>query len=622
MDPTQPTTSDCGNDDSKGKDITTLYTRLAQSQSHLEFVLACLGENIVPLGLKINILPHAPRPMDDEDRVRLERQWEATLHQTSMQLLKHLKSYHRALTTKLLCEVSSELAADSRSVAIPRVDINSCMKNPFFANTYSQLQVRKHRKLSKLRAQQQRLPKRQRKRRCRRRRKPKQKLDPLRTRPVDTVVNLSNVTLSEDETRVLSRGISFCPTPSNFDTTAVLDDLESYFRRVRLHEFFLDQPSEDNSPEARIFREPSSWMPPKGRDQSLEVYIKQVRAAVTKTLESQAKKSPNPNLPIQERAALSKLRKRQDIIIKPADKGSAVVVVSRDDYVAEVQRQLQNDLYYKKLETDCTADIMAKVSNAIAHLFNKNTIDRHVRKYLLPSKPQLPRFYILPKIHKPGNPGRPIIASNNAPTERISQYEDFYLKPLASGLPSYIRDTTHFLCKLRDLPSLPEDALLVSLDVVSLYSNIPHSGGIEACRKALNTRSIENPPTEDLCNLISLILTNNAFCFGEEFFLQTHGTAMGTRMAPSYANIFMGILEEAFLAEQPLSPLAWWRYIDDIFLLWTHGREQLDKFLENLSKWHPTIKFTASVSTTETNFLDVKCCIKGNRIETDLYCKP
>ena len=228
---------------------------------------------------------------DDEDRVRLQRQWEATLHRTSMQLLKHLKSYHRALTTKLLCEVSRELAADSRSVAIPGVDINSCMKNPFFANTYSQLQVRKHRKLSKLRAQQQRLPKRQRKRRCRRRRKPKQKLDPLRTRPVDTVVNLSNVTLSEDETRVLSRGISFCPTPSNFDTTAVLDDLESYFRRVRLHEFFLGQPSEDNSPEARIFREPSSWMPPKGRDQSLEVYIKQVRAAVTKTLESQAKKS-------------------------------------------------------------------------------------------------------------------------------------------------------------------------------------------------------------------------------------------------------------------------------------------------------------------------------------------
>ena len=91
------------------------------------------------------------------------------------------------------------------------------------------------------------------------------------------------------------------------------------------------------------------------------------------------------------------------------------------------------------------------------------------------------RFYILLKIHKTENPGRPIGSSNSHPTERISQFVDRHINPLVSTLDSHIKDTTDFLNKLSNLGNLPDDAILVTLDVSSLYTNTPHNQGTDKC---------------------------------------------------------------------------------------------------------------------------------------------
>ena len=141
---------------------------------------------------------------------------------------------------------------------------------------------------------------------------------------------------------------------------------------------------------------------------------------------------------------------------------------------------------------------------------------------------------------------------------------DAHLNPLVTKLPSYIKDTTHFLRKLDDLKELPPGSLLVTFDVSSLYTNIPHKEGIEACRKALNSSGHlfrSRLKTESICDLMRMILTMNNFEFDNNHFIQLHGTAMGTRMAPAYANLDMGDLEEKILAQFPLKPYLWWRYI-------------------------------------------------------------
>ena len=153
--------------------------------------------------------------------------------------------------------------------------------------------------------------------------------------------------------------------------------------------------------------------------------------------------------------------------------------------------------------------------------------------------------------------------------------------------------------------SLPENTLLVTLDGSSLYTNIPHGEGISACCDALATRCTHEPPIDDLLCLISCILKKINFVFGDRNFVQIHGTAIGTCMAPSYANLFMAKLDHDFLSRpNTMQPNVWWRYIDDIFAIWGHGERELKHFIDELNSFHPTIKFTANWSFSEVNFLD------------------
>ena len=73
--------------------------------------------------------------------------------------------------------------------------------------------------------------------------------------------------------------------------------------------------------------------------------------------------------------------------------------------------------------------------------------------------------------------------------------------------------------RLQSVDALPEDCLLVTLDVSSLYTSSPHNKVIDACREMLDTRGVLSPPTEDIIELISLILTKNNFTFNALHYL-------------------------------------------------------------------------------------------------------
>ena len=196
------------------------------------------------------------------------------------------------------------------------------------------------------------------------------------------------------------------------------------------------------------------------------------------------------------------------------------------------------------------------------------------------------------------------------------------MQPLARGVKSYIKDTNHFLKKLRSLPNLPDDIILCTVDVVSLYPNIPHEEGLSALRKRLDLRQEKDVTTSTLVELAEVVLKNNIFTFKEKTLKQKRGTAIGTKFAPPYSILFMAELEEEILSKIELKPYLWWRYIDDIFFLGEHGEEKLKELIEHLNEKHPTIKFTAEWSQTSINFLDVTVSLIGGKINTDLYVKP
>ena len=121
--------------------------------------------------------------------------------------------------------------------------------------------------------------------------------------------------------------------------------------------------------------------------------------------------------------------------------------------------------------------------------------------------------------------------------------------------------------------------------------------------------------SEDFCQLIKLILENYVFTFNGEFFLQVHGTAMGTRMAPCYTDDFMAELEENFLSSYPYKPLAYHRYIDNIFIIWSHGLDLMHNFINSINKQH----FHLNIYTSSINFLDVAIDLDGGHISTKTY---
>ena len=153
------------------------------------------------------------------------------------------------------------------------------------------------------------------------------------------------------------------------------------------------------------------------------------------------------------------------------------------------------------------------------------------------------------------------------------------------SLPSYIKDTTDFINKIRQLPRLSKDSFLVTLDVSSLYSNIPHKDGIEACEYFMSKNGCASRDSvQGISKLIELVLTKNHFQLNDEDYIQRLGTAMGTRMAPSYASLFMGKFEKDFLESCGVQPLLWLRFLDDIFMIWDDSEEKLLQFFEEINK--------------------------------------
>ena len=230
----------------------------------------------------------------------------------------------------------------------------------------------------------------------------------------------------------------------------------------------------------------------------------------------------------------------------------------------------------------------------------------------------------LPKIHQTNNPGRPVVNSIDSHTSRISKYVDFYLQPFSQHLPSYIKDTSHFLRKLNNVKDSNPDNILVTLDVKSLYTNIPNEEGIEAVREAITRSTDTKISSKVITTFLWLILTLSNFVFNVVNYLQKQGVTMGSICSPSYANLFMGYFESKYLYPLIRGKCKFYtRYIDDIFMIWKGTEEELKEFLIMINSLHPTIKFDPNYSVKEINFLDtVVYKVQDCNLQTKVYRKP
>ena len=205
--------------------------------------------------------------------------------------------------------------------------------------------------------------------------------------------------------------------------------------------------------------------------------------------------------------------------------------------------------------------------------------------------------------------------------EKVSEFLDHHMKPTMQSAKSYIKDTSDFFKKVNELGKLPENAILVTTDVVGLYFIILHADGLEALSTKLEEREDKSITTEDLLGMTRFVLKNIFFKFDSKIKQQISGTAIGTKFPPPYAWIFIDKFKTDFLTTQKTKPWVRIRYIGDIFFAWTHGEEKLSLFLSCLDEFHPNLKFTYECSTERINLLDVIGKKEKDEFVTDLYCK-
>ena len=165
----------------------------------------------------------------------------------------------------------------------------------------------------------------------------------------------------------------------------------------------------------------------------------------------------------EERDAFYSLKNDNTIFIKGADKFSGVVAWDRETFLKEAHKQLSDEEVYEEVTND-PSTLESTFLTALSKTRVRGDLSADTSEYFFNKNPKFSRFYLLPKIHKRLHnvPGSPVNSDCGYYTENISSFLDYHLQPPAKKVESYIKDTNHFLKKLKELGSSPINAILLT----------------------------------------------------------------------------------------------------------------------------------------------------------------
>ena len=461
-------------------------------------------------------------------------------------------------------------------------------------------------------------------------------------------LNLSSVSLSNSAKQLLSRGLQFSPTVFSSDeqvhsaVSQACDDLIKGLHRrfwVLENEYRINYvPTSDATDILTHFNEEfirhnSRW------EEKSKLECCGPHSLMLKHLHSllngashQLRKVWTSNISYEERSALSeliKLAKNSQITIRKADKGRCIVVMDHTRYVQAVEKFLSDETAYRVTPFNskyrCAAQIR-RVVRSFADVLGPKLTSRLVNSTLNPSSRY---FYALPKIHKPRSkwdcgfpPLRPICPDTGTETSLSAKYIAAVLTPLFKGLRTYVKNSEEVACKLSAFTNLPESAVFLCADIEQLYPKIPVGEALEAVTDFLELHTPDQPlPQRHLkfvVNLLRVELSNNAFEFNGRSFEQLQGIPMGRAWAPAVASIFLDKWDHMLLRGCTTKPLAFWRYIDDVLLIFD-TKADAEQALSVMQGLHPSIRVSDIQISKSIHFLDLNLNIVSNRARDSIW---
>lgn len=339
------------------------------------------------------------------------------------------------------------------------------------------------------------------------------------------------------------------------------------------------------------------------------------------------KKSPTRHDTIDEivksnHAATKKfLERHPQLLVLNADKGNVTVVMYRTDYVNKMSQLLEDDKTYLKINQDPTAGIQDKINDLFTRWQREKYITKGQGRWYRRYNSVCSKMYGLIKIHKSGQPARPIVASINSPTYNLSKMFANVLKNVVGKTGRTVKNATELVTKLRRM-RLPPNYKLISLDVVSLFTNIPNDLVYAAVNKRwTQIKKHTNLPKDEFLSGIKLVLEECCFQFNGQFYRQIFGSPMGSPASPVFADLVLEILEETVIKKLGFKLPFFYRYVDDI--LTAIPMDKTNEMMATFNNYNKHLQFTIEEeSDGKISFLETMCIRDFRSVKTDWFHKP
>lgn len=342
------------------------------------------------------------------------------------------------------------------------------------------------------------------------------------------------------------------------------------------------------------------------------------------------KPSPSNLLPSQWNL-IDDLQDNDVYISIEADKNLGGCLLLRNTYNTRgVSEHLGDSTVYKPLSKDEATShhrrLRTKVEGfirrwrACRQLSKAETV--YLQRALEQNPDQFSRFRMSLKAHKTPWKMRPIVCCAGTFMNNLSCWLDYWLQKLKPSVPTYIKDSKHLLYLLKQLGILPPNARLFTADANSMYTNIDTDHAIEIITAWL--KSIDLPdkfPLEAVLDAMELVMRNNLFNWGDMFFLQLLGTAMGTSAACMWATIYFAVHEsECLIPKYNHCLLLFKRFIDDMFGIWIGSDAEWVEFQNDTNNFG-ILTWDFEEPSLSVDFLDLTISIEANTIVTTTFQK-
>lgn len=316
------------------------------------------------------------------------------------------------------------------------------------------------------------------------------------------------------------------------------------------------------------------------------------------------------------------LRKNPDIVCMNADKGSVTVCMKKSDYVRDMENLLSNHENFELIHEEPLKQLKRNTFKMLDNWRKKGLLGKDIRWTDINTEDTvLARCYGLRKIHKDGCPLRIVISTINTPTKFLEQNFNLILRDSISISEQSVKNSWEFK-KIIIQKTVPDDYVMISLDVVAMFPNI----SLALVKKAILNRWDKIKTRTRLCQKdfiegIEFIMNSTYFKFNGSFYRQKFGTPIGSVISPILAEMVMEDLEIFVFEKLDFVLPFYFRYVDDTLLCVPLSKLQM--VIDTFNSFHPKLQFTHEIEQDKKiNFLDIEV-IRGRdgSIITNWYRK-